>query len=238
MNASNKEDVSTDKLMEHAESLLLRARKLIAKPDRKRKHTVTDPINVETATDQHRLEGQENTPPIKPSRKIKCQLCNRKFFTLAELKSHHTTDHGIVKCKSCSKCFNSKEALEQHMQQHTVEQWICDSCGKGFQYKSHMLQHQTVHMNESRHHCPKEGCDKKFKNVDDYNRHLKSHDSGNWYSCSHCTYHNKDKRNRDSHMRTHTPKGNKERYECEHCHKQLRFSTQVRRHRESGCELK
>ena len=157
---TNEEDVSTAELMEHAESLLLHARQLVAKPARKRKHTASEIVNVETETDQAHLEGQENTVPVNLSHKIKCQLCKRKFFTLAELKSHHTTDHGIVRCKLCSKCFNSKESLEQHMQQHTTDQWICDSCGKGFQYESHLLQHQTVHENESHHHCPKEGCDK------------------------------------------------------------------------------
>ena len=175
---TNEEDVSTDKLMEHAESLLLRARQLVAKPAPKRKYTVDETVNVETVTDQVQLEGQENTSPVKPSCKIKCQLCKCKFFTLAKLRSHHTTDHGIVQCKSCSKCFNSKEALEQHMQQHTTDQWICDSSGKIFQYESRLLQHQTVHENESRYHCPKEGCNKKFKNVGDYNRHLKTQATG------------------------------------------------------------
>ena len=234
MQSNNKDDVSTAELIEHAESLLSRAKKLVGKPDRKRKHPDTAQVSVVTPTTR---ADQENTPPANPSRKIKCQLCKQKFLTLVELQNHHSTDHSIVKCNTCSKCFNSKEALSKHMQQHTAYQWICDSCGKGFQYESRMLQHQAIHESESRHHCSRSDCNKKFKNIGDYNRHMKTYDSGNWYTCSYCTYRNKDKRNRDSHLRTHNPNGSKEHYECEHCHKQLWFSTQVLRHRASGCKL-
>ena len=225
------EDVSTSDLMKQAESLLSRAQKLVSKPDRKRKHSEMSHLGVETPTTP---ADQENISPAKPTGKIKCQLCKQKFLTLIELQNHHSTDHSIVKC---NKCFNSNESLSKHMQQHTAHQWVCDSCGKGFQYESRMLQHQTVHVREPRHHCPKRDCNKKFKNVGDYNRHIKTHDSGIWYTCSYCTYRNKDKRNCDSHQRTHNPAGSKERNECERCHKQLRFTTQVLRHRESGCNL-
>ena len=228
------DDVSTAELIEHAESLLSRARNLVGKPTRKRKHSDTVDAGVGTPTV---LVTQENPPSSKPGRKLKCKLCTQKFLTLLELQNHHSTDHSIVKCDKCTKCFNSKEALAKHMQQHVTYPWICDSCGKGFQYESRMIQHQAVHASEARYYCPREGCSKKFKNTGDYNRHIKAHDSDTWYTCDHCTYRNKDKRNRDSHVRTHNPKGSKERYECERCHKQLRFSTQVLRHRESGCRL-
>ena len=231
---NNTDDVSTAELMEHAESLLSRARNLVGNQSRKRKHSDTTDVGVETPKVQ---ATQENSSPAKPIRKIKCQLCKQKFLTLLELQNHHSTDHSIVKCDKCSKCFNSKEALAKHMQQHAAYPWICDSCSKGFQYESRMLQHQTVHASEARYYCPENGCSKKFKNTGDYNRHIKTHDSDLWYTCDYCTYRNKDKRNRDSHVRTHNPKGSKERYECERCHKQLRFSTQVLRHRESGCRL-
>ena len=39
-------------------------------------------------------------------------------------------------------------------------------------------------------------------------------------------------------MRVHTVEGKKERYECGRCHKQMRFSTQVKRHNEAGCDPK
>ena len=132
-----------------------------------------------------------------------------------------------------------KAALEKHMAHHNTDvKWMCDSCGKNFEYESRLIQHQRVHDKEARLYCPTNTRDKSFKNVGDFNRHVKTHDKGGWFYCKYCSYKNKDKRNRDSHMRVHTKEGEKEWYECGRCHKQLRFSTQVKRHRESGCELK
>ena len=195
-----------------------------------RKRPNSDSLDVETST--------TNIPAKQATRKIKCKLCKSKFYTTDELAAHHNTDHGIVKCDICGKCFDTKESLSKHMNTHTESKWVCDECGKGFDYKSRMLQHQRVHDNEARLYCPHKTCDRSFKNVGDYNRHAKTHEAGGWYTCNKCSYKNKDKRNRDSHMRVHTPEGGKERYECGRCHKQMRFSTQVKRHRETGCDPK
>ena len=43
-------------------------------------------------------------------------------------------------------------------------------------------------------------------------------------------YKNKDKRNTDSHMRTHSTE-EEYRYECDKCGKKMHFSTQYKRHR-------
>ena len=59
-----------------------------------------------------------------------------------------------------------------------------------------------------------------------------------WFKCNSCPYKNKDKRNRDSHMRTHQEKGiGLECYHCEHCGKAMRFSTQLKCHRVTGCDV-
>ena len=53
-----------------------------------------------------------------------------------------------------------------------------------------------------------------------------------------CPYKNKDKRNRDSHMRTHQEKGiGLERYHCECCGKVMWFSTQLKHHRVTRCDV-
>ena len=72
---------------------------------------------------------------------------------------------------------------------------------------------------------------------DNYNCHLQSHLEG-WYWCNTCTYKNKDKRNRDSHMRIHQQQGiGLECYVCKQCGKAMRFNTQLRRHKQSGCQI-
>ena len=218
-------DTKTEDLIKRAESLIQRAKELGT--DKPRKRRCTETLNVET-----------DAPPTPSDRKIKCKLCKRKFNTEEELEEHHSGDHGIAKCDLCGKCFDTKKALSKHMDTHTDSRWVCDECGKGFEYESRLLQHQRVHDNEARLYCPYKTCDRSFKNVGDYNRHTKTHSAGGWYTCSICPYKNKDKRNRDSHVRVHTKKGDKERYECGRCHKQMRFSMQVRRHNEAGCDPK
>ena len=66
---------------------------------------------------------------------------------------------------------------------------------------------------------------------------MKSHTKGSWYHCDHCDYKNKDKRNTDSHMRTHSTE-EEGRYECDKCGKKMRFSTQFKRHRERVAKCK
>ena len=201
-------DIKTEELIKHAESLLERARQLSAADIQKQPNS--DSPDVETTI--------TDTPAKPATRKIKCKLCKGKFYMMDELTAHHNTDHGIVKCDRCGKCFDTKESLSKHMNTHKDLKWVCDECGKSFEYESRMLQHQRVHDNEARLYCPKKTCDRSFKNVGDFNRHTKTHEAGGWYTCNKCSYKNKDKRNRDSHMRVHTPDGGKERYECGRCH--------------------
>ena len=162
--------------------------------------------------------------------KIWRKLCQYKLTSIKELNMHHKTDHGIENCDKCDKSFTTRSALEKQMYLHRELKCVCDICGKGFPFKSWLDQHKLVHYPESRLSCVNKTCGKKFKNPGDYNRHFKTHDKGSWYHCSQWSYKNKDKQNRDSHMRVHTPEGEEERNECPHCHKKLQFSTQVKRH--------
>ena len=120
-------DTKTEDLIKHAESLLERARQISANESRKRKHCDTLDVGTEAA-------------PNPASRKFRCRLCKKKFYTTDELTTHHTKDHGIVKCNVCGKCFNTKQALSKHMNSHADSKWMCDECGKGFDYESCLLQ--------------------------------------------------------------------------------------------------
>ena len=85
--------------------------------------------------------------------------------------------------------------------------------------------------------CQCQGCSRGFKNKGDLNRHLQSHLEG-WYWCDTCPYKNKDKQNRDSHMRIHQKQGTGlEHYKCKQCGKAMRYSTQMHCHKKAGCQL-
>ena len=184
-----------------------------------------------------------NVPNVEttnqPKRTVHCKLCDFSCSTVRDLNRHHKDDHGIVTCSVCGKNFETKTALDKHMYCHTKKNaFCCEECGQAFPFKSRLVQHQITHTIEPLFKCKHGQCNKGFKNKGDLNRHVKSH-SNTWFFCRTCTYRNKDKRNRDSHERTHEAEGQGlERYSCERCGKPMRFSTQRRHHRESGCNPK
>ena len=114
---------------------------------------------------------------------------------------------------------------------------MCEDCGQSFPFKSRLEQHKITHQSDPSFKCHHMGCEHSFKNKGDYNSHLNTHEEG-WYKCDSCSYKNKDKCNRDSHMRIHQKEGaGLERYHCEKCGKAMRFSTQMKHHRETGCDV-
>ena len=141
-----------------------------------------------------------------------------------------------TKCDACGKAFASKPSLEKHMHVHLkTMSFVCEECGQGFPFQSRLLQHKITDSTETRFMCDNRTCNKSFKNKGDLTRHVGIH-ADKWYFCAHCSYKNKDKRNRDSHSHVHDNEG-EERYHCEKCGKRMRFSTQMKRHRETGCDL-
>ena len=166
---------------------------------------------------------------------IKCRLCTKSFSTTRDLNHHHREEHGIVDCPQCEKKFTSQSSLDKHLYSHRELKHVCDICGKKFPFESRLVQHSSVHIN-SRHSCPVKTCDKEFKGIGDLNRHIRTHKKGGWHHCNFCMYKNKDKRNTKSHMRTHQSQ-EEGVYECEKCHKIMHFSTQYKRHRETGCKV-
>ena len=236
------EDQTTEKLLAHAKSLISHVSKALGTSDElKTRSDNTDrpslkPSGANSAPPSASIRVETNQKPKSVRKQIKCQMCDFTCISVEALKDHHSKDHGILHCKYCDKAFSSKPSLDKHMYVHTnMMAYVCEECGQGFPFKSQMLQHKITHSTDSRFKCKRGNCGKSFKNKGDLTRHEISHDN-NWYYCAHCPYKNKDKRNRDSHSRTHEPEG-EERYHCEKCGKGMRFSTQMKHHHETGCDL-
>ena len=223
---------------ESTSQLIARANKLINK--------VSAALDITPDTPQQPAMVSGSAPAPLPNvgtqvpskRTVRCKLCSFSSDSVRGLNVHHKEDHGIVTCMICGKNFETKTSLDKHMYCHIKNNaFCCEECGQSFPFKSRLIQHQIIHTSKL-FMCKHDPCEKGFKNKGDLNRHMKSH-SNIWYNCRTCTYRNKDKRNRDSHERTHEEEGKGlERYSCEHCGKPMRFSTQRRRHRESGCDPK
>ena len=234
---------SPERLLAHANALINKVSSFVSNPptEASNDNTVS---NVETAS-------QKNSPclpvemprsnsackSLKSARTIRCKICIYSFGSIKELNEHHRKDHRIVDCELCDKKFATQSALDKHMYLHKELRFVCEDCGQSFPFKSTLEQHQTTHQTKHNFMCKHKGCSRGFKNKGDFNRHMHSHEDI-WFKCDSCPYKNKDKRNRDSHMRTHQEKGiGLERYHCEHCGKAMRFSTQLKRHRMTRCDV-
>ena len=170
----------------------------------------------------------------KAPRTVYCKLCDFSGLGIHALNEHHRADHGIQFCPVCHKGFNTQTSLDKHLYVHGENNFICDTCGKLFPFSSRLEQHKLTHR-DVRLYRMKNDCGKYFKSVGDLNRHVSTHNATLLYYCDFCTYNNVDKRNTESHMRTHI-KGN-ERYSCPLCGKKFRFSTQKLRHKHDGCNI-
>ena len=177
----------------------------------------------------------DSVPTTPKRRKIKCKMCDETFSSVRDLNLHHRQDHGVVKCPKCDKYFSTQSSLDKHSYSYGELKYNCELCGKCFPFQSRLDQHMMVHIN-NKLSCLKKSCDRKFKSIWDLNQHMNSHTKGGWFYCDHCHYKNKDKRNTDSHMRTHSTE-EEYHYECDKCGKKMRFSTQYKCHREQGCDV-
>ena len=160
------------------------------------------------------------------ARKYRCQMCKTGVNSAKELLDHHIDKHGIVYCPVCQKAFNNPLSLERHKYMHKEKRFMCSTCNEGFQFMSQLRLHKVTHQRRSKHFCAYPGCYKQFKNKPDLNRHAKSHTSKET-RCPDCPYQTNDKRNFESHRRSHS---RIERYFCEICGKGFIYNTQKKHH--------
>ena len=78
----------------------------------------------------------------------KCELCDKSFSQVDNLKRHIHKVHEDYKCDLCSNSFSSRQTLKRHINRvhEGSKDYKCDSCGKSFskiyKLKTH---HHTVH---------------------------------------------------------------------------------------------
>ena len=141
----------------------------------------TDQQNTVPATI---VEGNVPPPPVdksekplkssKHEKKYGCRMCEVRVDTAQELKSHHTSNHGIMYCKTCSKAFNNQLSLTRHEYEHKTRPYVCTVCGEDFPFESQLATHKLSHSDRRRHACSVKECGKRFKNLGDRNRHTRN----------------------------------------------------------------
>lgn len=72
-----------------------------------------------------------------------------------------------IRCKICSKTWQTKKDLNRHMSFHKAvdtKKHCCSECGKVFSSKFYLNQHKKTHQDKATRSLPCKYCDKKYVN--------------------------------------------------------------------------
>ena len=99
--------------------------------------------------------------PMKKDKKYKCSICDAKFETLSERKSHSASNHKEekpYKCPTCESQFSSKHSLKRHILDvhENNKPFMCHSCPSAFIRDAQLKLHiESVHLKLKPHKCDK-----------------------------------------------------------------------------------
>lgn len=108
-----------------------------------------------------------------------CDFCGEKFMHEKGLQRHikmyHTEFNQRFQCQYCSKLFNRKTLLENHIRRHfDYRPFKCTQCDKSFKTKQYLTGHiNGVHKNDKQFVCDK--CDARFSWRTTWKRHMQNH---------------------------------------------------------------
>ncbi|XP_065062048.1 zinc finger protein 235-like isoform X1 [Rhopilema esculentum] len=120
-----------------------------------------------------------------------CDVCNKQFQNLSNLKQHRLTHTGIkpFQCDLCEKSFSNASSLRIHSLSHSeTKPYVCDvdGCDKGFSNPSSLRVHQRVHQTEKPYKCTFTGCTLAFKTSSELSRHSFRHSGAKPHACTTC----------------------------------------------------
>jgi uncharacterized Zn-finger protein len=125
-----------------------------------------------------------------------CRYCGAKFLTEEKAMNHQIDKHSNetendrrFKCveEFCGLSFKSLNHLRSHQQSihgPIKKEYQCDSCTKQFSHKSLLNAHARSHINLAVFPCNVEGCDRRFKKLNNLKEHAqREHGIGEIYLC-------------------------------------------------------
>ncbi|KPI96948.1 Zinc finger protein 595 [Papilio xuthus] len=175
---------------------------------------------------------------VNPSNKVNCDICNKKFQSMQDLKMHmnvHNIDKVFsgkedtslpYKCLYCNRKFARPHEKVKHERIHTGEKpHTCEICGKSFRVSYCLTLHMRTHTGARPYTCPQ--CGKRFKAHSVYNHHLLTHSEVRAYKCPLCPKAFKTSVQLAGHKNSHTKP-----FSCTQCNRPFASLYAVRLHTE------
>ena len=209
---------------------------------------------VELKRHKHQIHGIEypsavstklnNSPNIKSvtanldgnnqhSNRIHCDVCDRTFSCVGNLKAHMANVHDankVHKCDFCDKSFHQSVQLIDHIKQHHggPKKYKCDYCEKTFDRIGHRNIHVNgVHKKLRDFKC--EFCSKTFTTSCNMMKHIRIvHYALKNYNCDFC----EKKFSQSSHLKSHLNNVHKgmKIFKCKYCEKSFSRSDHLKSH--------
>ena len=122
------------------------------------------------------------------NQRLKCQICDQRFGTVQEVKSHiHTHQNIELSCKKCTKAFTNALYFHNHLLRHAeVKNEQCEHCGKYVNGGRTLANHLRNCSREQNLPCPH--CDRLFKTQHALKFHLAVHSDERPFVCHICGY--------------------------------------------------
>ncbi|CAL4068348.1 unnamed protein product, partial [Meganyctiphanes norvegica] len=120
-------------------------------------------------------------------RPFQCSVCHKSFKTKLVLQNHvkiHIV--GLFLCSICGKTFPRQKSLLIHKASHsaTSRKFQCPHCSKAYQFRSLLNNHLQLHLNIQKHWC--HVCNQAFVWRSSLTAHLRTHSKKRW-NCDTCS---------------------------------------------------
>jgi len=134
----------------------------------------------------HRKDHLKNHSQIHaPNKQYKCERkdCGKEYNSYMSYRKHcafHSAEEGDLECKFCTKMFDNKEELLQHLKEHvgtrsvkspSEKKFQCEQCDRRFFTRKDVKRHLVVHTGTRDFCCSL--CPQKFGRKDHLVRHIK-----------------------------------------------------------------